>query len=330
MGAASCFKRAAAWGLLHSGALALNRRLTSTKRAIVLMYHRVNDDTDRFFPSLPTKTFRAQLEYVSTQFRVEPLDDVLDWLRDESLSGPPRVAVTVDDGYPDTYHTLLPELQRMGVPATVFLATSPPQTGRLLWTDRVRYLFKAATAERVQLPLLAAEAFALNREEQRLHVLKRMMQQMKRLSPEELNPLMETLESELEPIGEAPSVLDWDQVRSMNAGPIFLGAHTHEHYMVSRLSSAQIFQEVETSVRLIEEKTGVRARSFAYPNGDPEDFDARAFPVFRDLGLDYAVTTANGFARPDSDPLQLPRVYTSEPFMPLFATRLDGLSREIA
>ena len=331
MSAVLGFKRAAAWGLVHSGALALHRRLKSEKRAIVLMYHRVNDDRDPFFPSLPSQTFREQIEYVARNYRCEPLVDVLDWLRDDDLSGPPRVAVTVDDGYPDTYHTLLPELQRVGVPATVFLATSPPETGRALWTDRVRHLFKAATAKHIRTPLLGEETYPLEAELDRRRALKKLMGEMKKLAPDALNSLMGTLESELEPNGSEPSVLDWDQVRAMcHHGPIFLGAHTHEHYMVSRLSSSRLFEEIGTSVRLIERECGVRVRSFAYPNGEAEDFDDRSFAVLKTLGVDYAVTTENGFVRPKTDPYQLPRVYTSEPSVPLFAARLDGFSREFA
>ena len=156
------------------------------------------------------------------------------------------------------------------------------------------------------------------------------MGEMKKLAPGALNSLMEALESELEPNGSEPSVLDWDQVRTMCRGPIFLGAHTHEHYMVSRLSSSRLFEEIDTSVRLIERECRERVRSFAYPNGEPEDFDDRSFSVLKSLGVDYAVTTENGFVRPKTDPYQLPRVYTSEPSVPLFAARLDGFSREFA
>jgi len=45
-------KRAGAWALLRSGAIRLGRPVLESARAIVLLYHRVNDAADPFFPAL--------------------------------------------------------------------------------------------------------------------------------------------------------------------------------------------------------------------------------------------------------------------------------------
>jgi peptidoglycan/xylan/chitin deacetylase (PgdA/CDA1 family) len=70
--------------------------------------------------------------------------------------------------------------------------------------------------------------------------------------------------------------------------------------------------------------------TFAYPNGAAADFDDRAKRLVRDLGVRVSVTTESGFARPDHDAYALPRVYSSERYLPLFAARLSGLGREVA
>ena len=329
MNVTSSFKRAAAWGLVHSGALSLHRSLTRRKKAILLMYHRVNDRRDPFFPALPVKTFSAQLEYLASRYRVEPLESVLEWLH-EGGSGPPRVAITVDDGYPDTHSSVLPELERLGIPATVFLATSPPETGRALWTDRTRHMVKQATSKRLSLPSLGLENTPLETDADKLTLIKRLLRGMKRFGPVKIGETLLRLTRDLKPRGPEPDVLTWSQVRRMVQGPVFLGAHTHNHYMVSRLDSEEIVAEVETSMRLIRERAGVVATSFAYPNGEPDDYDRRSIEVLRRLGLTSAVTTVNGFARPHQDPYELPRLYTTEPFIPLFAARLEGFSRDVS
>src|SRR5215472_16376458 len=122
-------KQVAAWTLHRAQLLRLHRMLLQRSQAILLLYHRVNNEGDPFFPGLSREQFREQLEYVGRCYRVEPLDEVIAWLS-QGAPGPPRVAITIDDGYPDTVDVALPELERRGLPATLFLATGPPETGK--------------------------------------------------------------------------------------------------------------------------------------------------------------------------------------------------------
>ena len=116
--------------------------------------------------------------------------------------------------------------------------------------------------------------------------------------------------------------------RGHGAGPIVMGGHGHRHYVLSHLDDRALEEEVSTGLRLIEERTGARPRCFAYPNGEPPDYDERAIAVLRRLGLRYAFTCRHALARPRQDPFQLPRLYTSERSLALFATRLAGLGKE--
>lgn len=62
--------------------------------------------------------------------------------------------------------------------------------------------------------------------------------------------------------------LTWDHVREMrDSGLLTLGAHTHTHPDFRHLDVPDIEQEVDRSDELIEERTGIRPRHFAYPWG---------------------------------------------------------------
>ena len=320
-------KRAMAWGLLRSGALRVHRSQFENGRAIVLLYHRVNDEGDPFFPALPRSVFAAQLDYLASRYRVEPLDDVVAWLAD-GAEGPPRVAVTIDDGYPDTLEVVLPELERRGLPATLFLATAPPETGEPLWTDRTRWILKYATAPTLEMPALGLWQSPLEAPVARLALLKRLLPLLKALTPPEIDHAVNALEAALAPQGPPLRVLGWADVRRLAAGSISIAGHTHRHYMLSRLDDRTQEAEISTNLRLIAEHTGTRASGFAYPNGEPPDYDERAIAVLRRLGLRYAFTCRHALARPRQDPFQLPRLYTSERSLALFATRLAGLGKE--
>lgn len=310
----SRLKEAVAFGLLQSGVMSLRRPHFEKNRAIILVYHRINDANDPFFPALPRKLFAAQLDYLAGRYLVQPYDEVVAWLAEGAI-GPPRVAITIDDGYPDTLEVVLPELARRALPATLFLSTAPPETGEPLWTDRTRWIVKHARAE-------------LGSEAQRLDHLSSVLRRLKAMGPADVDRAVAELESELRPEGPELRLLSWDDVRHLQQNNVHLGAHTHRHYMVSRLDDATLADEIGRSVRLIENRVGVEVHSFAYPNGRPEDYDARAIAVMRDLGLRSATTCRHGLARPTDDPFQLPRLYTQEPSLPLFAARLAGFGRE--
>jgi len=121
-------------------------------------------------------------------------------------------------------------------------------------------------------------------------------------------------------------VLDWAGVRRLSGGAVSLGAHTHRHFILSHLTDTELESEIATSVELIERRTGVLPTSFAYPNGEAADYDARALAVLRRLRFRSALTTRHALARPAHDPLQLPRIPTRAPSIALFAARLAGLS----
>lgn len=62
--------------------------------------------------------------------------------------------------------------------------------------------------------------------------------------------------------------LTWDQVREMHGtGLMTLGAHTHTHVDLRELDADSMRVELDTSDRLIEERTGVKPSHFAYPWG---------------------------------------------------------------
>jgi peptidoglycan/xylan/chitin deacetylase (PgdA/CDA1 family) len=60
------------------------------------------------------------MEYLASHRRVVPLSEILDRRADP---GPPRVAITFDDGYQNVLEHGLPTMLRLGLPATFFVAS---------------------------------------------------------------------------------------------------------------------------------------------------------------------------------------------------------------
>jgi peptidoglycan/xylan/chitin deacetylase (PgdA/CDA1 family) len=324
----SAAKRAGAWLLRRSGALSLHRRLFEKGRAAVLMYHRINDHDDPFFPATPSRIFFEQIEYAARNYRIDPLEEVFNWL-EAGAPGRARVAITIDDGYPDTHDVVLPFLQRRGIPATLFLATSPPETGIPLWLDRLRHCIKHARKKVLSAPELGLAGVPLDGLNSRLTVLRRLGRQLKHVPASMVDEIVERIERDLDAEVPLPVVLTWDQLRSMIRGPFSVGGHTHTHHLLSTLDEPQLGHEIQLSLDNIERELGSRPTTFAYPNGEAADYDERAKVHLRSQGVRCSVTSKSGFARPGHDPLELPRVNTGGTSLSLFAGRIAGLGLEV-
>jgi peptidoglycan/xylan/chitin deacetylase (PgdA/CDA1 family) len=289
----------------------------------VLVYHRVNDDGDPFFPSMPTEVFAHQMEYVAAAYRVLPLEELVALAQRGDL---PRnaLAITFDDGYHDTLTHAAPVLQRLGVPATVFLATGFIGTAEVPWFDRLALAFKL-TRRRDALTTAWAPRLDLATADQRAEALRQTLVAVKRLRDEELRQTVDRL---LESLG-APDVrsfkslmLSWEDVHALVGLGWRIGAHTVNHPILSRVSRRRARDEIEGSRAMIESACGQPPTAFAYPNGTPADYTSAVTDLVRQAGFACAVTTRFGINTRATSPWELCRGRPWEHHLPTFALKL--------
>ncbi len=90
---------------------------------VVLIYHRVGRRAS-IEVDLPRSEFEAQVEWLAAHATVLPLGDAVARVTDPTAATDPIVAVTFDDGTADFADEAAPVLERHGVPATLYVATS--------------------------------------------------------------------------------------------------------------------------------------------------------------------------------------------------------------
>jgi peptidoglycan/xylan/chitin deacetylase (PgdA/CDA1 family) len=116
--------------LFHSGLY--RRRLRG--RAVIVLFHRV-DDRLRGNPISCTRAeFRAYTAFFKRFFTVVPLKELLDRLaagRDVSR----LLVITFDDGYRDNHDAAAPRLAELRLPACFFIATGFIGSSRVPWWD---------------------------------------------------------------------------------------------------------------------------------------------------------------------------------------------------
>jgi peptidoglycan/xylan/chitin deacetylase (PgdA/CDA1 family) len=117
-------------------------------------------------------------------------------------------------------------------------------------------------------------------------------------------------------------MLNWRQLAELAEAGIEIGAHTHEHPELDRLSGDKLRDELAGPKRMIEDKLGVAAPGLAYPYGL---WNAKVRRAVREAGYAYAYAIGNAMVTRGSDPLTLPRLTVDRSTtMEQFAAMVNG------
>jgi peptidoglycan/xylan/chitin deacetylase (PgdA/CDA1 family) len=303
----------AAGGILHAGgAFRVLQRLTLPDVVSIAMYHGVTAQPlrvrDWCFTS--AAAFSRQMEYLARHFTVLHLEEAL--ASERHPAARPVACVTFDDGFKSVHDIALPVLERLRIPATVYLVTDLIGSDQTVWFAR---LHQAVAETAVPSVTHRGERFALSDAWSRSQASARLQRLVKALPEGEHEAALEEL---LEQLGfggpRRPQVapefrmLSSAQIQRMGRDDLVrFGGHTATHQILTRASPDRAFREVERSVRAVAQLTGRPSISFAYPNGGGDDFDERAVESLKRVGVRYGVTTVDGPNTRDVDPYRIRR-----------------------
>ncbi len=307
-------------------------RWKNSGRLAILMFHGVEAEplSPRCDYVHDADTLRRQLRYLRRHFQVLPLQEALERLRDGTL--PRRAAtLTFDDGTRNLAIHAGPVLQELGLPAAVFLATGPMGTGQALWPDRLWIAFAHTAVTDIDLAPVGLDSYSLRTDSERTEARDAVVQHLKTLPDDERIARVEwvvaALGDEIDARGGPFEMLSWDEARDLaEDGRISLYPHTVTHPILSRCTDNKVDYEISESCRVVERETGDKPLIFAYPNGGVQDFDMRAKGALRRNGVRWSLSTTNGFADRQSDPLALPRIgIGSNHSLALYRLKVSGL-----
>ena len=297
------FLRFALAGLFYySGAFWLWRyirqRLLGKKEVCALGFHRVLTKAEQSRSNsldgmvLSDVTFVRLLGYLQQRFRVVPLETFFRGQTEEADKSRPWCLLTFDDGWRDTYTTAYPWLKKLGMPATVFLATGSIEGRGGFWVEQLKRSWRIPSS-RAQMKSVLSQVSAQNRCQ--VVDLEDIVEWLKHMPTENRHSLLRALllsEENSHSSDEVDSMLTWDQVIEMSRNGVEFGAHTVSHPLLSYESDTTVERELRMSKQTLEEKLGKKVRAFAYPNGD---WDERVRRWVKQVGYQSAFTTRPGW-----------------------------------
>jgi len=305
-------------------------RRSSGSKFGILCYHRVGTEGVPFHSKLDPALFEAHMRYVKQRYRVVPLGQLVrEMLVSEDV--PPTLAITFDDGYRDLYIHAFPTLQKYQIPATIYLIGHCMKTGEAPWYDRIFAGFATFSGTSLELEAGDTRRFFLDTLQARLTAAWEIVcylrsipdtarQQWCTAFDRKMRPMVESLERRM---------LDWTQVRTMQAAGLFFGAHTMNHPAISQLHSSAFKAEFVDCKKLLETGLDALVEDFAYPFGKLTDGSSASQGFIARAGYRSAVTTIQGFNSPSANPYMLRRLQIGdECSMASFAFNLSRLFLE--
>lgn len=291
----------------------------------ILIYHRVNDEKDQFFPGIPIQVFARQMEYLASQWNVLPLDEAIERIKRKDVPDN-AIVITFDDGYRDNFEHAFPILKRLSLPATIFLATGVIGLGRMLWHDRVFSAFRET-----HVPVLTGipggnDRYDLQTLAGKLAAQSKVLRFIWSLGEDERTRWIDRLVAELHVSDhrDAPPVmLTWDEIRMMHGQGVGFGGHTVTHPILSKLPSHRAVEELQQSKAAIERELQAPVKTFAYPIGRREDYNEDTKRYVRDAGYACALTTVPGTNTDQADLFELRRATPWDHDIAAFAFRLN-------
>jgi peptidoglycan/xylan/chitin deacetylase (PgdA/CDA1 family) len=126
-------------------------------------------------------------------------------------------------------------------------------------------------------------------------------------------------------------MLDWNQVRSMQASGISFGAHTMTHPSVAQVEASNLAEELKASRSLLEAGLDAPVEDFAYPFGKLSDCLSVNDDYLAQCGYRSAVTTVEGINSRGANLFRLNRIQIGDDrSLSLFAFNLARMFFESA
>jgi peptidoglycan/xylan/chitin deacetylase (PgdA/CDA1 family) len=325
-------RRGLAASLHATGALGLLRRFEATRQFLsspasrwptirrfagskfgILCYHRVGTEGVPLFSRLDPGVFEAQMKYVRKHYRLVPLGQLCREITNGDAVRP-TLAITFDDGYRDLYTHAFPVLRKYEIPATIYLIGRSMETGESPWYDRIFVALDNASESSIELEMDRPRRLALTSAAARRKAAWEIVCFLRTISDVRRRNWCLAFETRMKPPQEklARRMLDWDQVRSMQAGGICFGAHTMTHPCVAQVEAAKLEEELCASRRLLEARLDAPAEDFAYPFGKISDCLSTGNGYLAQCGYRSAVTTVEGINSAGANLMRLNRMQVGD------------------
>ncbi len=309
--------RQIAWRVLASRPVQSLLRPRMRNRGVVFMLHRVTDPELGVSGHDPGELRRFLSFLRERRFSVVDAEELLAWTRDPKGEPGPKVAFTMDDGYPDQARAARTVFADYDVRVTIFPIVDFLDGEGWMWWDRLTHLLTHTEKSVIELGshgVIERRTLDLSTPHATEASLHETVMDFRRLSTGTRGRALAQVEEQCQvdipdepPPAFAP--MSWDDARQLEAMGHRFGPHSMSHPTLVRESDSDVRTEIEESWRRLQVELTDPAPVFCYPYGAGDDFGEREMRILQGAGIEAAFGSEGGYittASPSSPPQESP------------------------
>jgi peptidoglycan/xylan/chitin deacetylase (PgdA/CDA1 family) len=221
----------------------------------------------------------------------------------------------------------------MNIPSTIFISTKAVQNQEVYWYDKLINAFQSEKVIEINLNHLSLRNYQINRYRGARNwiEIQRLLADLKKLEPSSRDKIVEDIKRDLNntshqkaPNNITPLTIS-DLYELADCSLITIGAHSHNHEILPRLSEDDARESIKKSKELLESWINRSVYFFSYPNGDYSD---NVIKILKENGFQCSLTTMSGLWEKGDSLFKIPRLgigrYDS---LENFKVRVSGVIR---
>lgn len=268
----------------------------------ILTYHRVGHSGNAI--AMDEGLFERHLLWINRYFTPVSLAEGLA-LQAKGLLPRDAVAITVDDGYADSYSTIFPLLKKHALTATFFISTIGFEKG-YLWDEKIAFIIMTTELNEIS---FNDHHYSLLTYDERVVCLTDCLARIKYKTSVERETLIDQLVTQSGQNKAPQQFMTKEQTVELHKSGMGIGAHTHTHPILLKENEDVALYEITQSKAILENIINKPVVYFAYPNGKfGVDFDSTHIDMVKKAGFLAALSTDKGILKDQkTDAFQIKR-----------------------
>ena len=242
-----------------------------------------NHITSLFFHNPSQQLFKRCIQWLKKNgYFFISVDQLIKYVQNQQEFPKGAVWLSIDDGWKDNIHNIIPVINEYKIPITFFIATDPVENQGIFWwtffekcKDQLPSYFKSNSLDLKNI-----------KEKDRKRIIQDLKKRCKKRVTRE--------------------VMEIKEVKSLAQNPLItIGSHTVHHALTVNCTDDELKFEIKESKEKLREWTNKEVKYFSYPNGR---FDGRERKIFKESGYKFAATDKKRFITKNDDLYLIPRI----------------------
>ena len=239
--------------------------------------------TSLFFHNPSQRFFKRCIQWLKKNgYFFISVDQLIQYVQNQQEFPKGAVWLSIDDGWKDNIHNIIPVINEYKIPITFFISTDPVENQGIFWwtffekcKDQLSNYFESNSLDLKNI-----------KEKDRKKIIQDLKKRCKKRISRE--------------------AMEIEQVKSLAQNPLVtIGSHTVHHALTVNCNDDELEFEIKESKEKLQEWTNKEVKYFCYPNGS---FDGRERKILKEYGYKLAATVEKRFITKNDDLYLIPRI----------------------